>query len=290
MDALVRRGEVVLAVTIPPDFTRHVLRGDGARILAEADASDPQSAAGAIAAVAALPDTALAHDLIGPAARPAGTPPFEIVVHRRYNPEGITAYNIVPGLLGVILTMTLVMMTAMAVAREVERGTMESLLSSPVTPTELMIGKLIPYVLVGVVQTVVVLVMARALFGVPMAHTAAGWFALCVGLVLFIIGNLALGYLISTLARSQLQAMQMSFFVMLPSIFLSGFAFPFFGMPVWARYLGECIPITHFLRIVRGSLLKDQVLGDMGPNLAALTAIVLVIAALALARSRTTLD
>jgi len=196
----------------------------------------------------------------------------------------------VPGLLGVILTMTLVMMTAMAVTREVERGTMESLLSSPVTPSEMMLGKLIPYVLVGIVQTVVVLLLARFLFHVPMAHTGAGWLALCVGLVLFITGNLALGYLISTLARSQLQAMQMSLFVMLPSIFLSGFAFPFYGLPKWARAIGECIPITHFLRIVRGSLLKDQVLADMGPNLAALSIIVLVIAAVALARSRTTLD
>ena len=290
MDELMRRGRIVVAVTIPPDFTRHVLRGDGAHILAEADASDPQSAAGAVAAVSALPQSALAHDLTGPVARPPGQPPFDVVIHRMYNPEGISAYNIVPGLLGVILTMTLVMMTAMAVTREVERGTMESLLSSPVTPSELMLGKLIPYVLVGIVQTVVVLVMARFMFNVPMAHTLAGWFALCVGLVLFIIGNLALGYLISTVAKSQLQAMQMSLFVMLPSIFLSGFAFPFFGLPNWARALGECIPITHFLRIVRGALLKDQVLADMGPNLAALTAIVLVISGLALARSRTTLD
>jgi ABC-2 type transport system permease protein len=290
LDALMRRGKVIVAVTIPEDFTRHVLRGDGAKILAEADASDPQSAAGAVAAVSALPQTALAHDLIGPAARPGGPPPFEVVVHRRYNPESISAYNIVPGLLGVILTMTLVMMTAMAVTREVERGTMESLLSSPVTPTEMMVGKLIPYVLVGIVQTIVVLILARLLFHVPMAHTAAGWLALCVGLVLFIIGNLALGYLISTVAKSQLQAMQMSLFVMLPSIFLSGFAFPFYGLPNWARAIGEAIPITHFLRIVRGALLKDQVLADMGPNLAALSLIVLVIAGAALARSRTTLD
>ena len=290
MDELMRRGKIIVGVTIPPDFTRKVLRGDGAQILAEADASDPQSAAGAVAAVSALPESALIHDLKGPSTRPAAPPPFAVVVHRLYNPESISAYNIVPGLLGVILTMTLVMMTAMAVTREVERGTMESLLSSPVTPSELMLGKLLPYVLVGAVQTCVVLIAARVLFDVPMAHTFAGWLALSVGLVLFIIGNLALGYLISTVAKSQLQAMQMSVFVLLPSIFLSGFAFPYYGLPQWARVIGECIPITHFLRIVRGSLLKDQVLGDMGSDLAALIAIVLVIAGLALARSRTTLD
>jgi ABC-2 type transport system permease protein len=290
MDDLIRRGDVIVGVTIPPDFTRRVLRGDGASILAEADASDPQSAAGAIAAVQALPQSALDHDLKGAAKRSTGPPPFDVVVHRRYNPESISAYNIVPGLLGVVLTLTLVMMTAMAVTREVERGTMESLLSSPVTPSELMLGKLIPYVLVGIVQTAVVLLMARFLFDVPMARSLAGWIALCVGLVLFIVGNLALGYLISTVAKSQLQAMQMSLFVMLPSIFLSGFAFPFYGLPHWARVLGECLPITHFLRIVRGSLLKDEILSDMGPGLAALVAIVLVIFGVALARSRTTLD
>lgn len=290
MDDLIRRGDIIVGVTIPPDFTRKVLRGDGASILAEADASDPQSAAGAVAAVQALPQSALQHDLKGVAARSTGPPPFDVVVHRRYNPESISAYSIVPGLLGVVLTMTLVMMTAMAVTREVERGTMESLLSSPVTPSELMLGKLIPYVLVGVVQTAVVLVMARLLFDVPMAQTLAGWFALCVGLVLFIVGNLALGYLISTVAKSQLQAMQMSLFVLLPSILLSGFAFPFYGLPHWARVIGECLPITHFLRIVRGTLLKDEILSDMGPGLAALVAIVLVLFGLALARSRTTLD
>jgi ABC-2 type transport system permease protein len=186
--------------------------------------------------------------------------------------------------------MTLVMMTAMAVTREVERGTMESLLSTPATAFEVMIGKLMPYVGVGVVQTSVVLILARLLFDVPLAQTFAGWFALGVGIVLFITGNLALGYCISTVVRSQLQAMQISFFYMMPSLFLSGFMFPFAGLPGWAQVIGEVIPITHFLRIIRGSLLKGQVLADMTTDLLALGAFVVAVAALTVARSRTTLD
>ena len=290
MDRLLRRGEVMLGVTIPPDFTERVLRGDGAQILAEADASDPVSAAGAIDAVSMLPSTALDRELIGPVAPHPGKPPFEVVIHRLYNPENISAYNIVPGLLGIVLSLTLVMMTAMAVTRERERGTMESLLATPATPLEIMAGKLAPYVLVGLVQTVVVLALAKFLFQVPMAQTAAGWIALICGVSLFILSNLALGYLISTVAQSQLQAMQMSFFYLMPSILLSGFAFPFAGLPGWARVIGELLPVTHILRIVRGALLKQQVLADMGPNVGALGLFALVVATLAVMRSRTTLD
>jgi len=290
MDGLVRRGKVILAVTIPPDFTRRVLKRDHAQILAEADASDPTTAAGALAAVAQLPDEALRHDLVGAIASAAPDPPFEVVVHRLYNPENITSYNIVPGLLGIVLSLTLVMMTAMAVTREVERGTMESLLSTPARPTEIMVGKLVPYVLVGIVQTLVILLSARLLFAVPMADSLVGWSALATATVMFITGNLALGYLISTMAKSQLQAMQMSFFYMLPSIFLSGFAFPFYGMPGWARVLGEILPVTHFIRIVRGALLKGQLFGDMSGELRALALFVVVVSAAAVMRSRTTLD
>jgi len=290
MDALMRRGDISLALTIPPDFTERVLKHDKAQILAEVDASDPQAAAGVAAAVAALPAEALRHDLQGATAQPAAAPPFEVVVHRLYNPEGITSYNIVPGLLAIILSMTLVMMTAMAVTREVERGTMESLLSTPATAFEVMIGKLAPYVVVGIIQTVIVLALARLLFSVPLARTVAGWFALAVGIVLFITSNLALGYLISTLVRSQLQAMQISMFYMMPSLFFSGFMFPFQGLPSWARVLGEIIPITHFLRVIRGSLLKGQVLADMGPELLALGAFLLAVSVLTIARSRKTLD
>jgi ABC-2 type transport system permease protein len=290
MDRLMRRGEITLALTIPPDFSQRVLKNDGAQILAEVDGSDPTAAAGVAAAVAAMPAEALRHDLTGVIARPDAAPPFEMVIHRLYNPEGITAYNIVPGLLAIILSMTLVMMTAMAVTREVERGTMESLLATPANAFEVMIGKLSPYVLVGLVQAVIVLTLARLLFGVPMAQTLAGWFALATGLSLFIISNLSLGYLISTLVKSQLQAMQLTMFYLLPSLFLSGFMFPFGGLPHWARLIGEALPITHFLRVVRGSLLKGQVLADMGPDLLALLLFLLVVAGLTLARSRRTLD
>ncbi|HEY3951568.1 ABC transporter permease [Phenylobacterium sp.] len=290
MDRLMRRGEISLALTIPPDFSERVLKGDKAQILAEVDATDPQAAGGVAAAAASLPANALANDLKGAAARPTGAPPFEVVVHRLYNPEAITSFNIVPGLLALILSMTLVMMTAMAVTREVERGTMESLLSTPATAFEVMIGKLAPYVCVGVIQTVIVLTLARLLFDVPMAQTLAGWFALSVGIVLFITSNLALGYLISTVVTSQLQAMQISMFYMMPSMFFSGFLFPFRGLPGWAQFIGEGIPITHFLRVIRGSLLKGQVLGDMTPDLLALGAFLIVVATLTIARSRTTLD
>lgn len=288
LDRLLRTGEAQFAVTIPGDFSRRVARGDRAQILVEADATDPSATGGAVAALATLPDQALRHDLTGALAARGQTPaPFEVVVHRRYNPEAITAYNIVPGLLGIILSLTLVMMTALSVTREIERGTMESLLSTPVEPLEVMIGKLAPYVLVGLVQTVIILIMAATLFDVPMG---GGWIGLSAGIGLFITGSLALGFLISTVARSQLQAMQMSFFYILPSILLSGFMFPFRGMPAWAQWIGEVIPVTHFLRVVRGSLLKGQDLGDQWRELSALTAFVLVVTAVAMARYRRTLD
>lgn len=288
LDRMLRTGEVQFAITIPGDFSRRVARGDRPQILVEADASDPAATGGALSALAALPAQALAHDLTGAMASRRPTPAtFEVVVHRRYNPEAITAYNIVPGLLGIILSLTLVMMTALSVTRETERGTMESLLATPLEPIEVMIGKLAPYVMVGLVQTAIILTMAATLFQVPMV---GGWAGLALGVGLFIAGSLALGFLISTVARSQLQAMQMSFFYILPSILLSGFMFPFRGMPVWAQWIGEAIPVTHFLRVVRGSLLKGQGLEDQWRELAALTAFVCVVTALAMARWRRTLD
>ncbi len=288
LDEALALGRVQFAITIPADFTRRVVRGDKAQILVEADAADPSATGNAVAALSALPREALRHDLTGPLAGRAGAPPpFEVVVHRRYNPEAITAYNIVPGLLGVILSMTLVMMTSLGVTREYERGTMESLLATPVRPLEVMVGKLAPYVLVGLIQTVFILGLARLLFGVPMQ---GGWGALTLGIMLFIMGSLALGFLLSTAARNQLQAMQMSFFYMLPSILLSGFMFPFRGMPDWAQALGSLIPVTHFLRVVRGALLKGLGVAELWPSLAALGVFVLVVVALAMARYRTTLD
>ncbi len=287
LDRLMAMGRIQFAVTIPADFTRRVVRHDNGQILVEADASDPAATGGAIAALANLPAEALSHDLKGPLAAPPAAAPFQVVVHRRYNPESISAYNIVPGLLGVILSMTLVMMTSLGVTREVERGTMENLLATPVRPLEVMSGKLAPYVGVGLLQAVLILTLARALFDVPFEGS---WDALAVGLSLFIVGSLALGFLISTVAKNQLQAMQMSFFYILPSILLSGFMFPFRGMPAWAQWIGEAIPVTHFLRVVRGSLLKGQGIGDMWRELLALLVFVCVVTALAMARYRRTLD
>lgn len=288
LDRLIATGTVQFAVTIPGDFTRKVVRGENAEILVEADASDPAATGPAVSALAVLPQYALKHDLDGPlASRGTTKQPFEIVVHRRYNPENETSFNIVPGLVGTILTMTLVMMTALAMTREIERGTMETLLATPLRPLEVMVGKLTPFVLVGIIQAAVIMTMARLLFGVPME---GGWAALILGLLLFIIGSLSLGFLISTLARNQLQAMQMSFFYFLPSILLSGFLFPFRGMPQWAQWIGLLIPVTHMLRVVRGAMLKGVGVEDVLPSLGALALFMLIVATLAVRAYRTTLD
>ena len=227
------------------------------------------------------------HDLIGPLAPEASSAPFTAVVHSRYNPEAITSYNIVPGLLGTVLSMTLVFMTAQSLAREREVGTLEGLLATPVRPVEVLIGKLAPYVGIGILQTGIILTLARALFDVP---AAGGWDALAVGVVLFIIGSLALGFLISTLARTQQEAQLIAQFYFMPSFLLSGFFFPFAGMPDWAQVIGSLVPVTHFLRIVRGSLLKGQGMADAWPSLVALMLFVLGVSVLAMLRYRTTLD
>ncbi|MFL6776374.1 MAG: ABC transporter permease [Sphingomicrobium sp.] len=290
MDRLIERGEVQFAITIPGDFTRRVVRRDKPQILVEADASDPAATGPAVAALAALPQYALMSDLKGPLAAVAARSspePFEVVVQRRYNPESITAYNIVPGLVATILTITLVMMTALGMTREAERGTMETLLATPLRPIEVMIGKLTPYVLVGIIQATLIISMARILFGVPMA---GGWPALIIGLFLFIVGSLSLGFLVSTVARTQLQAMQMAVFYLLPSILLTGFLFPFRGMPQWAQWIGTAVPVTHMLRVVRGSMLKGVGIGDALPSLGALALFVLIVASIAVRKYRTTLD
>jgi ABC-2 type transport system permease protein len=290
MHRLIERGAVQFAITIPGDFTRRVVRRDNPQILVEADASDPSATGPAVAALASLPQYALVHDLKGSLASdapPSAPRPFEVVVQRRYNPESITAYNIVPGLVATILTLTLVLITSLAMTREVERGTMETLLATPIKPLEVMIGKLTPYVMVGIIQATLIITLARVLFGVPMA---GGWPALILGLFLFIVGSLSLGFLISTIARNQLQAMQMAFFYFLPSILLSGFLFPFRGMPQWAQWLGTAIPVTHMLRIVRGAMLKGVGISDALPSLGALTLFVLIVAGLAVQQYRTTLD
>ena len=287
-DALLASGRVAFVVTVPPDFSRNLARGERPKILIEADASDPSAAANAVAAVAQLPSTVFNHDMMGAlSALRATPPPFEVVVHRRYNPEGLSAYNVVPGLIGVILTMTMVLITALAVTREVERGTMENLLAMPLQPFEVMAGKILPYIFVGYIQVTVVLLAALFLFGVPMLGS---YLDLSIALALFIAANLAIGFTISTVAANQLQAMQMTFFFFLPSILLSGFMFPFRGMPDWAQWIGEILPNTHFMRIVRGVMLKGNHLGDMVNDLWPLLAFLLAAMGLALLRYRRTLD
>jgi ABC-2 type transport system permease protein len=286
--AMMTRGEAAFIVTIPPGFSRALVRGERPQILVQADASDPSAAANAVAALAQLPQTALVRDLVGPLSslRPQ-PPPFEIIVHRQYNPEGVTAFNVVPGLIGVILTMTMVLVTGMAVVKEFERGTMENLLALPPKPFEVMAGKILPYVGLGYVQVVVIFVAARFLFNVPMIGS---YLDLALILGLFIAANLSVGFTLSTLASNQAQAMQMTMFYFLPSILLSGFMFPFRGMPVWAQWIGEALPITHFLRIVRGIMLKGNPLGTMWNDVWPLIAFTIVMWAVALARYRRTLD
>ena len=285
---MLQRGEVQFVLAIPPDFTQRLVRGERPALLLEADASDPAATSNALAALEPLARGALRHDLTGPLAHLAPGPlPFEWRVHRAYNPEGITQYNIVPGLMGVILTMTMIMMTALGVTRELERGTMENLLATPVRPLEVMLGKITPYILIGYVQVLVILAAAYWVFQVPMVGSL--W--LLMGCVLvFIVANLTLGITFSSIARNQTQAMQMSFFFLLPSILLSGFMFPFRGMPAWAQGIGEALPLTHFLRLVRGIMLKGYGPPDVWPQLWPLLLFIAVVLGVGLKRFRRTLD
>jgi ABC-2 type transport system permease protein len=288
LDRLVRSGTVQFAIEIPASFERDVRRGDRPAILVIADATDPVATGTAISAVQGVIDTALRRELRGPDASVTNSvAPFELVLQRRYNPEGITQYNIVPGLLGVVLTMTMMMFTALAVTREIERGTMESLLSMPIKPVEIMIGKIAPFVLVGFVQMSIILTAAHYVFGVPILGSVPLLITLS---TLFAASNLAVGYTFSTVAQNQLQAVQMTFFFFLPNFLLSGFAFPFRGMPHWAQWIGEALPLTHFIRIVRGIMLKGNGFADMRLDVAALAIFMFAAMALALFRFRKTLD
>ena len=287
-DALMAKGDVSFVVTIPSDFRRRVDRGDNPRILIEADATDPSAAGNAIATLGTVASQALLREQgMQAVAAEAAAGQLQVVVHRRYNPEGISQYNIVPGLLGVILQMTLVMMTSIALTRETERGTMENLLAMPASPTEIMLGKVLPYLVVGAVQVVVVLGAAKLLFSVPFVGSL--W-VLLAAIFVFVMALVLLGYSISTVARTQMQALQLTFFFFLPSILLSGFMFPYRGMPGWAQTLGEILPLTHFLRVTRAVMLKGADLSEIATEIAALTIFVIVFAAVALLRFRRTLD
>jgi ABC-2 type transport system permease protein len=283
-DRLLASGKVLFAVEIPVNFERAVRRGDRPALLVAADATDPVAAGSAIGALSGLLQTALQHDRAVP---DAAAPPFEIRIHARYNPAAETSLNIVPGLVGTILTMTMLIFTALSVTREIERGTMESLLSMPITPIEIMLGKIVPYIMVGFTQAAMIIGLGIGLFGVPLLGSLALLAALS---TLFITANLSIGYTFSTIAQNQLQAVQMSLMFFLPNILLSGFMFPFAGMPLWAQWVGEALPLTHYLRIVRAIMLKGATMAELRYDTLALAGLMLIAMTIAVTRFRRTLD
>jgi ABC-2 type transport system permease protein len=284
VDELLASGTVLFAIEIPAKFERSVRRGDKPAMLVIADATDPVASGTALGALNMVLQTALSHDRAVPA---SPTMPFEIRTHARYNPAAVTALNIVPGLVGTILTLTMLIFTALSVTREIERGTMENLLSMPITPVEIMLGKIIPYVLVGFVQAALIIGIGVTLFGVPIVGSLAVLAALS---TLFIATNLSIGYTFSTVAQNQLQAMQMSMMFFLPNILLSGFIFPFAGMPIWAQWIGETLPLTHYIRIVRSIMLKGSNLSDLHYDTIAMFVLMLIAMTIAVTRFRRTLD
>ncbi len=288
LDRLLARGEVQFAVTVPAGFDRRLVRGERPVLLVEADASDPTATGNAIAALQQISMNGLSRDLSGALLelKPV-LPPVEMRVHRRYNPEGVSAFNIVPGLIGTILTMTMVLMTGLAMTRERERGTFENLLATPALPIEVMTGKIVPYILIGLIQVSLIIGAALLLFEVPMQGSPL---LLYFVVLLFIAANLTLGITFSSIARNQLQAMQMTFFFFLPSILLSGFMFPFRGMPEWAQWLGSLLPLTHFLHLVRGIMLKGNGLVELWPQIWPIFAFMLVVIAIGLRFYKRTLD
>jgi ABC-2 type transport system permease protein len=275
---------VLFAIEFPANFERSLRRGDMPAILVAADATDPVAASSAMAALGPLVQSALQHDRAIPEGAP---PPFEVRTHARYNPAANTSLNIVPGLVGTILTMTMLIFTALSVTREIERGTMESLLSMPITPVEIMLGKIVPYIMVGFVQASMIIGLGIGLFGVPLLGSLL---LLALLSTLFITTNLSIGYTFSTVAQNQLQAMQMSLMFFLPNILLSGFMFPFAGMPQWAQWIGEFLPLTHYLRIVRAIMLKGATLADLHFDTLALAGLMLIAMTIAITRFRRTLD
>jgi ABC-2 type transport system permease protein len=284
VDELLASGTVLFAIEIPARFERSVRRGDKPAMLVIADATDPVASGTALGTLNMVLQTALSHDRAVP---DKPTMPFEIRTHARYNPAAVTALNIVPGLVGTILTLTMLIFTALSVTREIERGTMENLLSMPITPVAIMLGKIIPYVLVGFVQAALIIGIGVTLFGVPIVGSLAMLAALS---TLFIATNLSIGYTFSTVAQNQLQAMQMSMMFFLPNILLSGFIFPFAGMPIWAQWIGETLPLTHYIRIIRSIMLKGSNLSDLRYDAIAMSMLMLIAMTIAVTRFRRTLD
>ncbi|MFP3614422.1 ABC transporter permease [Paraburkholderia sp. SIMBA_050] len=281
-------GRVQFVLNVPVDFSKRLLRGEHPSLLVEADATDPTATNAAVAALPNLAQTVAQRDITGPLAPlRGGQSAFGVQVHNLYNPEGITQYNVVPGLMGVILTMTLVMMTGLAVTRERERGTMENLLATPVLPVEVMTGKIVPYVAIGLIQVSIILVATRFVFHVPFVGSTV---AIYLAALLFIAANLTVGITLSSLAKNQLQAVQLTIFYFLPNILLSGFMFPFAGMPQWARWIGNLLPLTYFNRLIRGILLKGNGWTDLWPSVWPMMLLTVIVMAIALRFYRRTLD
>jgi ABC-2 type transport system permease protein len=286
--AALMQGRVQFVLTIPPHFTRDLIRGERPAILLEADATDPTATGMALASVNQIARSIALKDLGGTLASLApGQPPFEVRVHRLYNPEGIPCYNIIPGLMGVILTLMMTLMTGLAITRERERGTMENMLAMPLRPIEVMTGKLVPYIFIGLIQSTIIVLAARFVFRVPFVGSPV---LLYVAALFLVAANLTVGITLSSLARNQLQAMQMAMFYFLPNLMLSGFMFPFQGMPKWAQCLGNLLPLTHFNRMVRGVFLKGMDWWDLWPHLWPLMVFTVIVMAIAVKSYRKTLD
>jgi len=282
------QGKVLFVLNVPEGFTRDLAKGARPSLLVEADATDSTAVGNALAALPSLARTVLQKDLTGPLSRLAiAEPAFDVQVHRLYNPDAITQYNVVPGLMGVILTMTMVMMTGLAITRERERGTMENLLATPVLPIEVTTGKILPYVAIGLLQVSIILVAARYVFGVPVVGSVV---TLYLSALLFVAANLSVGIMLSSLAQNQLQGVQLAFFYFLPNILLSGFMFPFAGMPRWAQFIGNLLPLTYFNRLVRGILLKGADWTDLWPHLWPMMVFMVVVMTFAVRFYRRTLD
>jgi ABC-2 type transport system permease protein len=286
--AALMRGDAVFVLNIPAGFTRDLLRGERPALLVEADATDPVATGTALGAVGQIAQTVMRQDLGGALGYlAAGLPPFDVQVHRLFNPEANSRYNIVPGLMGVILTLMMVLMTGLAITRERERGTMENLLAMPVRPLEVMVGKVVPYVAIGLLQATLILLVAVFVFGVPFVGNVVALYA---GVLLFVAANLTVGITLSSLAGNQLQAMQMTVFYFLPNLLLSGFMFPFQGMPRWAQGIGNVLPLTYFLRLVRGVFLKGSSWADLWPAIWPMMVFTVVVMAVAVKFYRKTLD
>lgn len=287
-EQLIREGKVNFIFIIPENFSRDLVRGDKPQILVISDATDPSASSGAMNSMQQIVQSGLLRDLSGSLPHLADQPPaVDVVLHKRYNPAAISQYNIIPGLLGIIIAMTMTMITAVAITREKERGTMENLLAMPIRPLEMMIGKISPYVIIGYVQTLVVLIASEFAFDIPMAGS---YWVLFAGVTLYIIVNLMIGFLFSSIADTQMQALQMTFMLLMPQILLSGFLFPFLGMPRWAQIIGEGLPATHFMRLMRGIMLKGADGSDLFNSFWPLGVMIFVVGLLAMVKYKQTLD